>query len=329
MRIVITELGDEILKKFSEEEKTKRIKDEENKKQENINNLKAIAKANGEKMNVSGFECLKEIKIKYAKNPPKVITEKYNSTDSKGLTLLPQLNITRKRAESSNFLAQGDSTEDHWTARLNFQIRDVVGEKSLSKLRTKIQSDRRMRDKLSRVDEKCFRSTYQDKSDLQRLEEKLDKEITPDKINLIKYLNQKEALSEVLLNKLTTFDDEKSNKLNKICQIVFHKQNDELIFQNTLKKALVVNKNREKVEYKTRIETLGNNVKNLGEVLKKYPKQGGFNREKYKDIHNDMVKTWKRFHSDKLQRTQWKFVETGNTEVTGNISKIINASDIY
>jgi hypothetical protein len=322
MRIVITQLGDEILKKLTEEEKSRKTKLDDEARFKKLTELKAIAQANESKMNVSGLDSQKEIRIKYARNLPKVIAEKYNN-DNKPTALLPQLNITRKRAETS----ASDDPAMGWTARLNFQVRDIVQERSLSQLKNKILNDNRVKEKNSRIDHSNFRTVYQEKNYLQKLEAKLDKEITPDKINLIKYLNQKENLSEVMINKIANFDDEKSNKLNKICQIVFHKQNDDTIFQNMIKKALTVHKNREKVEYRNKLETLGDNIKDLDSVLKKYPKQE-FNREKYKDIHNDMLKTWKRNHSDRLQRTHWKFISTGTNDLTANVSKIINASDI-
>jgi hypothetical protein len=328
MRVIVTHLGEEIIKKLSEEDNLKKTKLEDEIKIHKIAELKTIARANEEKMSVTVNDAQKEIKVKQARNLPKVITEKYNN-DSKPTSLLTQVNITKKRADNS-LLGESEESAMNWTSRLNFQIRDIVNERSLSNLKDKIIKDKRMKEKLSRIDEKCFRTVYRDRTELDKLEEKLNKEISPDKINLIKYLNQKQTISEKFLDKVANNDEEQTYKLNRICQIVFHKQNDELIFNNTLKKALTVHKNREKVEYRTRIETLGRNIKDFNDLLSRYPKPET-SREKYRDIHNDMVKTWRKFHADRLQRIHWKYhsQNTTTSDATANVSKIINASDIY
>jgi hypothetical protein len=53
-----------------------------------------------------------------------------------------------------------------------------------------------MKEKHTRINEKFFRTVYKDRTGLNKPEEKHNKEISPNKINLNKYLNQKQTISE-------------------------------------------------------------------------------------------------------------------------------------
>jgi hypothetical protein len=325
MRIILTSLGDGVLKNLHEEDRVRRSREDDDFKHQKINELKAVIRVNDEKLNVSGFEIQKPIKVRQGKiNLPKTISERYNN-DNNVTSLLPQLNLTKK-GETNLLLSEGIS-DSTLVSRLNFKIKDIVQEKSLSDLRDKIKRDKRVKDLNTVIDKDKFRSVYESSTELGRLEDKLNKEISPEKVNLIKYLNQKDILSEKFLDKIVTYDEVKAYKLNKMCQIAFHKQLDDELYQSTIKKNLTIQKNREKVEYKKSLEHLGSNMKEFNERLRRYPKIE-YNRNKYKELHAEVVtKYWSKYNVDRAHGNRMN-KNTISHDQTNNVSKLINSSEI-
>jgi hypothetical protein len=324
MRLIVTKLGDEVIKKLSEEDQLKKSQEEELHRLKKLHDLKLKASANEEKMDIS--ERMRTIKIHQSKlNIPKQIIERYNN-EPKTPSILPQLVIAKKGSlDNINY----DDPALSWTTRLNFQMRDVLPASSLNNLKEKLIKEQRVKELNGRVDHSNFRSSYVMKTELEKLEERLSKEISPDKVNLIKYLNQKDFVSEKFLNKIANYNEDKTYKLNKICQIANHNQIDEQLFQDTIKKALQVQKNKEKIEYKKNIENLSRSVKTINEVIKRYPKPE-YSRERYRDLHEEVVIQWKKYHADSLQRKKAK-LQSSVTDVTAVLanSRLINTSELY
>jgi hypothetical protein len=302
MRIIITKQGDETLKKVAEDEQIQSLKEEEEKilKKKQEKPVKKKVEAD----NVLSF---KEISVKQVAIA-KQITEKYNN-DYKTSMIIPSLHITRN--EDENSLAK------------NFKLREIFQKTAIDNLKNEIVFTNRLRDKLSKVDEKNFRSLYVSKTKLNILDEKLNHEVNFDKMNLIKYLNQKERISEKLVDKIKTADETKESKINKICQIVFQKDEDYNNFNQTLKHNIQNSKNKEKVEYKAELNRMGNCLKTFTSVFNRYPRPEN-SREKFKDKHIDIEKNfWKKYHVNRLQRTKWKYnSQNSSTDDTYNISNL-------
>lgn len=254
----------------------------------------------------------KEIHVKLKKiNIPKNVTERYNS-ENKPNALLPHVNIAPKK----------DEAKDNFKHRTKHTIKDVLNATTLDKLKTKYIHDKVMRDKLSRVDEDHFRTYYEDKTYMERLNEKLEKKINPDRINLINYLNDKKEVSSVLIKRLAEFDEEKINRVNKICQIVSHNEERGKLFKDIIKERLKIKQNRDKVDYKSKIENMGNSLYGFNEIMKEYAKTIN-KKEKYRDIHNDMQKTyWKKYNTDKMQRTANNKVQNNSQVNSSNIGGV-------
>jgi hypothetical protein len=111
-----------------------------------------------------------------------------------------------------------------------------------------------------------------------------------------------------------------------VCQIASHKQNDAKIFENTIKKVIQVHKNKEKIDYRNRIEFLGRGIRNCNQLLKKYPKMK-INKERYRDLHEEILKKWDKYNASSLQRRKGKKLLM-QTSTDNNISKLIIPTDI-
>lgn len=298
MRIIVTRQGDEVLKKLAEDQQTRSLKEEEEKL---IKKKFDNSQIKEEKLNLS---TLKELTVKQA-SIPKNISEKYNN-DYKASTLLPSLNITR----NNNHENEGGNINKNYT------LRDIFKKSAIDDLKKEIVNSKKLKDKLSKIDETKFRSLYVSKSKLEILEEKLQKEVHPDKINLIKYLNQKEKITETLIDKLSTADDNKEKKFNKICQIVFQKNEEYNLFNQTAKQSIHNSRNKEKIEYKSDIERMGSSLNRFTTMLMHYPKNEN-HRKKFKDKHTDLEKNfWKKYHVNRLQRTKWKYSNQNSIDET-------------
>jgi hypothetical protein len=285
----------------------------------------------------------KEIQIKQKKlNIPKNVTERYNLTsDSKNNSLtkiLPMPVMIKKDLETfdqTNYGGTLNSTSPH--SRNKFTLKEVLDENSVKLLKTNYIQDKRMKDKLSRVDEMKFRSNYESKNFLEKLDEKLSRKINPDRINLIRYLNEKDQVSEVLIKKIADYDEEQINKINKICQIVLHNNERSKLFKDIIQEKLTALKNREKIEYKSYIENMGKNMQGFSSVLQNYEKKVN-NKEKYRDIHNDIVKNhWQKHNVDRIaRRTNFRSTQnlssfndfnTQTKDKDFNISKMISSEN--
>ena len=332
MRILVTKLGDELLKIMAEENLTETKQKLENILTErgktnlhiSVNRNKSNETKNGKssslnKSNNSKYRgdllnkleqdqskiasedliSSKIINIKQKKlNIPKNVTERYNSDIKSGL-ILPSVTLPKFKEESFNNALSLDGSVN---IRNKFTFKDVLNDRTYMDLKNKLIKDKKIKDSLSRIDETKFRTIYGEKSNVEKLEDMLTKNINPDRINLIKYLNQKNDVSDVLIKRLTEYSEDKINKVNKICQIVFFNEERGHIYKEKIEERMVTNQNREKTEYKTSIETMGNSMKGISNILKDYEKISN-KREKYRDIHNDVVnKFWRKYNVHRFEK---------------------------
>jgi hypothetical protein len=368
MRIILTELGGELMKALSDEhDSTQKMKQEEEKllkshKNQMNNHLPRrkhqthygspfqepspkknqslrhrgdfISKLEMDQTTISveDLTTAKQIDVRQRKlNIPKNVTEKYN-TISKDNVILPNVNNlfpkgeTRKNTEiGTEFTSMPAKTH-----RQKQSIKQILNESSYRNLKNQLVKEKVMRDKLTRVDENKFRTTYEEKNFLQKLDETLQKKINPDRINLIKYLNTKDDVSEVLVKRVAEYDEEKINRVNKICQIVFHNKESDKLFKEIIKERLIAQNNRDKVDYKKKIETMGRNVNGIESILKNYEKRVE-DKERYRDLHNDMIKNyWNRYKTDQMQRKGNKRIGKSASKMDYSVNQLgeINASKI-
>jgi len=231
--------------------------------------------------------------------------------------ILPILNIPKK----SDTAVMDSSNESTFGSK--YTIKDVLNEESYNFLKTNYQKQQKMKDRLSRVDETKFRSVYKDKNYLEKLEEKLNNKIDPDKLNLLKYLNERKQIGEIFLDKIVTYDEERVNKMNKICQIVFHNEENAELMKGIIKEKLKIFKNKEKIEYKSKIESMGRNIENISELLKNYDRKIK-KQDKYKDLHKDMLKYWKNHNIEKFTRKGKLYTNSSTLNQTGEAGAISN-----
>ncbi len=159
-----------------------------------------------------------------------------------------------------------------------------------------------MRDKLTKIDENCFRTTYNNYTDLEKLDSILKyKSIKPTHLNLIKFIsNERDKLSGVSMKRFVEFDNQKQFKINKICQTVFRQQKEDKIKAETVKNVLDYKHNLQKIEVDNNLKQTGINFKTSENIFSKYNRRID-DKERYKDNYKSMKnRYWSQFDYKRL-----------------------------
>jgi hypothetical protein len=351
MRIILTPIGKDLITKLNNENKLKSDETKNNKaksmskeknrkydildrvRNKSNHNVKIKKSKNSsyllnkllmDQSNFSGDELqnTKEITLKQKKlNFPKNVSENYN-IESKFSGTKTILGSTSRPGNTTGF-----KTADP----LNYTLRDVFNDSSINQLKATYAKEQIMKNKLNRIDESNFRTVYETKTFKEKLDENLNHRINPDRINLIKYLNEKNTVSEVLIKKIADYDEEQINKINKICQIVFHNDERDKLFKEIINEKIKDKQSREEIEYKNTLEKMGGNVIGIKNLLDKYSKKV-CHIDRYREIHNDTLKYWNRIGIDKIARkpnvrlnyTTSSQQNDPNINLLPNLSKVIS-----
>jgi len=246
------------------------------------------------------FNVSKSISIKQKKlYLPKNLQEKYNADHNYGY-MLPDLNLNNVGNNQKNMISylneddnniqinniennefsnnnfspnmkyKSTKSENQYKIRESFKIKEILNKKSFDDLTKKLTIEDSVKNRLKRVDENNFRSDYLDFSRLEKFENILNLKIKANKVALIKYINEKENISDLFLKKVIESSEEKRTRANKICQIIFNKQEKEKSANKILIDKIQEKKEQEISLYKINLEKMKNNLKDSFHILKDY-----------------------------------------------------------
>ena len=206
----------------------------------------------------------------------------------------------------SNELNQYSNNDKISSEKNKILLGDIISIKNLISMRKMISKDTTGPDDTriplndQNKDSYNFRSKYENKKlTFDNLNILLNLPMNPDRTNLIKYYKQNKAISPFYFENLLKYNDAQIYKLNKICQIIFHKQEDEK------KEAKIIQDkkfNKEKI-----IRQKGNNnIKYVNELITKtkgiineYVLKQESNNIKRKKIYIEEVKKIKKQYWDR------------------------------
>ena len=184
-----------------------------------------------------------------------------------------------------------------------FSFNEIIPNKSLNRMKIKLIKDKKMKDKLSKIDENNFRSSYSSKTDLEKLDDILSfPKINSTKVGLIKYLNQSKFINPTTLKNLLHSNPLKINKMNKIAQILINEEQRQKLHKNIIQNKLKNQKKEESIYINNQINNMKDQMLGFKERLHKYQKKFE-ERDRYKDIFNDIViNYWNKYDYDKLNK---------------------------
>ena len=254
-----------------------------------------------EKLSPNELKKAKELKLTTTKiSFPKSFANNYedNYTSSNIIDSnfqLPSLTNNSKILESENsgFLNQR-----------YYSFRDIIPNKTITKMKLNIIKDRKMKDKLSRIDENKFRSIYHAKTELENFDDVLNcARINSNKMGLIRYLNESKNPQPITLKDLINSDSSRINRMNKMCQILLRKEEQQKLMIQNIQKKIKSGINAEFIEYQNQINSLKDNINDFKEKMEKYNVKRVDHKENYKDLFRIMeTKVWAKYDLDRFNK---------------------------
>ena len=173
-------------------------------------------------------------------------------------------------------------------------MRKMLSKNNIGPNDTRIPLDEQNKDSYN------FRSKYENKKvTYDNLNILLNIPMNPDRINLLEYYKQNKPIAPFYFENLLKYNDAQKYKLNKICQIIFHKKEDE-------KKEAKIIKDKKFNREKMLRQKGSNNIKYVNELINKsneiiagYTLKQETNNIKRKKIYMEEVKKIKKKYWDK------------------------------
>ena len=314
MRILVTHLGDETFKDLDDF---------------NVINFKTTYdRAFNKKFTLEKFQNIIENKIRSRtnKNNKKIMLQPLNKTDNnfynknnnfkKFILKKSKLNLPnsmqKKFDDDNNKTKEENLIQDEIPFIKNLRnthkpnekisLGEILGNKTTFHLKKSLIEEIKMKDKLSKVNEKNFRSNFYTFTPLEKLEGVLNyKKINQNKKSLVKYLNtHRDNISKLSLNLIVNQTEEDLQKTNKICDSILKKEKIDKIFENRIKNKIEIKNNLDRIKANDDLKQIGNNFGKGFEILNKYNKKGN-RRDLYIEKYRDMEKGyWKKYNVNRL-----------------------------
>jgi hypothetical protein len=272
-----------------------------------------------EEINIKSIKSLNSIKsIKIANkkyNLPKSLTDKFYNNN---INLPKNNNNNNNNNDDDNnnnknsilfndnfpFINNTEPNESKNTKKLKFySFREIIPNSTINSIKKQIISNKKIKDKLSKITDDKFRSNYEIFTEIEKFNNILDYPIlNSNKKSLIKYLNVKKNINPLNLKKILNSNNEKLNKINKLCQQLFYTEEKNKLFKEIIGEKIKSKNNDKKIEANRKMNELKNDIDGIKNCLNKYNKQFD-KREKYRERFNDVVvHYWSKYNYDKLNK---------------------------
>jgi len=121
----------------------------------------------------------------------------------------------------------------------SFPMNEIFKQNVINTKRQQLRIREKQKEEEFKLIPTTFRSVYRSKSPIEEFEEKINKaKIDVNCVNLINYLNKQTSIQNYLIDRISNNGQEEAHKLNKIIQIIQHRELHDLHF----------NKRKEKIE---------------------------------------------------------------------------------
>ena len=173
-------------------------------------------------------------------------------------------------------------------------LQEIIDNKKVNKLKTEVENRERTKEKLSVITEQNFRTNYAFKPKIEELKEILSyKKIRGDKLELIKYINTHNHITDLFLKNLVTSTKNEINKYEKISQTLLFNKELDLKLESDIKRKVRMKQNITKLRITNNLNKMNKEVKLEQEILNKYQKVYD-KKLNYMERHKEIEKTWKK-----------------------------------
>ena len=273
----------------------------------NINNIKFFSnnnsKINNSNNSIKNYNKInnRNISLKLRKFFfPKQISDNYNNIKTtENLISNPIKNLPEIKEALNNQKQNKQSI----SSIKNFSLKEILGKEAVYKIKKNLINEEK--NKKSILTENNFRSEYKNITKLEEMENILyNKKINKNKTNLIKYINSnKNSISSISIKNIAKLNDDKINKINKVCQNVFDNNNKYNRLINEIKTKIRQINFNDSVQGNFALKNMNNEIIIGNKIFKKYDK---YNNESvkiiYKEKKKDYEKIWKKYHIENLNK---------------------------
>lgn len=251
-------------------------------------------------LNLGKLKMPKKIFQNYESDPS--VTQNIITTSS---NFLPQIKSTPSNSMSidnshitsynnvnnSNY---GSKTLSEMSGMRLYSFNEIIPKEKITKIKIDMIKKQIERNKATTITERDFRTPYESQTKLQKLQDILDyPKVTPNKLSLIKYLNESNSLNPISLSSLASSDQPRMTRINKMCQILYVEKERQKMVDNIIKNKIRAIEANEKSEFNSRIKIMKSEVDEAKKTLSKYENRLS-EKEKYKELHSMFVKNyWK------------------------------------
>lgn len=297
----------------------------------------------------------KQIKIK---KPKLELTKKYFNKYTK-----ESENVTQEKLSSFRRSIISNEPTNEILKKLPSQPKVIPVKKEIQKSKIKIKElfspstyhkfseDFIKEEKEKKIDEVLtpdhFRSIYHEKKyNLLCMNDILNSTIKRDRTNIIKYYQQKDVISPLSIKNLSQYDEERMMKLNKVCQILLHNQDNKMKFQELIDKKIIVKEREIKMTSSKSMSDMTREMNMTQKILGKYQRKKD-NTPLLKQFVKDMKETyWDKNNASKLEKrtrrnkptlsditnTYFRSIKASNSSVNKNkyinqVNSIVNNSN--
>ena len=274
----------------------------------NINNIKFLSnnnsKINNSNNSIKNYNKInkRNISIKLRKYFfPKQISEKYNNIKTTEYIISDPIKNLPEIKEALN--DQNQNKQSSISSIKNFSLKEILGKEAVYKIKKNIINEEKNKKPI--LTENNFRSEYRNLTKLEEMENILyNKKINKNKTNLIKYINSnKNIISNISIKNIAKLNDDKINKINKVCQNVFDNNNKYNKLMNEIKTKIRQINFNDSVQGNFTLKNMNNEIIIGNKIFKKYDK---YNNEGvkmiYKEKKKDYEKIWKKYHIENLSK---------------------------
>lgn len=232
----------------------------------------------------------KKISIKQTKiQVPQEKSSLYDKDNSINTTIVKQL-------PDIYFSLSSNSSNSLPILKKKYSLGEIINEKCYEKLKEKIKKDQYIKNHDIIVEHIPFRKNMTDQKVFEDIEKYKKKKIDVNNSNLVEYLMSKNTITDKLLYNINSYNEKKMNRINKICQKILAKSEQEKLFQKEVKQIMKNKEIREREEIRLKMIQINNDISCF---FKKISEKYNFNetskKENFLVIHKDFAdKYWKK-----------------------------------
>ena len=211
---------------------------------------------------------------------------------------ISSMQTVMNKEDNSSFFINTEHSYPRYSTTFNlpkvlpsYPLKYIINSKSIKNIKKEAKIKEYEIKKGKRLTEDNFRSKVVP-NPLLNLEEALKNEIQTENVNLISYLNKSKDIKFPFVERLSSHDNEKIKRLNKISQKTMLIKDQEKVIINKIRSKLKGVFRQSSEEYKKGLETLRDKLNRYESIIKEEEKKKINKRDRYLNHYNEAEKDW-------------------------------------